>query len=26
MQEVMAKYNVPRDVPYDVLVSGNRGY
>jgi hypothetical protein len=26
MQEVMAKYSVPRDVPYDVLVSGNRGY
>lgn len=26
MQEVMAKYNVPRNVPYDVLASGNRGY
>lgn len=26
MQEVMSKYNVPRDVPYDVLASGNRGY
>jgi hypothetical protein len=26
MQEIMAKYNIPRDVPYDVLVSGNRGY
>ena len=26
MQEVMAKYNIPRDVPYDVLASGNRGY
>jgi hypothetical protein len=26
MQEIMARYNVPRDVPYDVLVSGNRGY
>jgi ubiquitin-protein ligase len=26
MQEVMARYSVPRDVPYDVLVSGNRGY
>jgi hypothetical protein len=26
MQEIMAKYNVPRNVPYDVLVSGNRGY
>jgi len=26
MQEIMAKYNIPRDVPYDVLASGNRGY
>ena len=26
MNEIMAKYNIPRDVPYDVLVSGNRGY
>ena len=26
MQDIMAKYNVPRNVPYDVLVSGNRGY
>jgi hypothetical protein len=26
MQEVMAKYNIPRNVPYDVLASGNRGY
>lgn len=26
MQEIMARYSVPRDVPYDVLVSGNRGY
>jgi hypothetical protein len=26
MQEVMAKYNIPRDVPYDALASGNRGY
>lgn len=26
MQEIMAKYNIPRDVPYDALVSGNRGY
>jgi hypothetical protein len=26
MQEIMAKYNVPRDVPYDALASGNRGY
>jgi hypothetical protein len=26
MNEIMAKYNIPRNVPYDVLVSGNRGY
>ena len=26
MQEMMAKYNIPRDVPYDALASGNRGY
>jgi hypothetical protein len=26
MQEIMARYNVPRDVPYDALASGNRGY
>jgi len=26
MQEVMARYNIPRDVPYDALASGNRGY
>jgi hypothetical protein len=26
MQEIMARYNIPRDVPYDALVSGNRGY
>jgi len=26
LQEIMAKYSIPRDVPYDVLVSGNRGY
>lgn len=26
MNEIMAKYNIPRDVPYNVLVSGNRGY
>src|SRR5262249_3162237 len=26
MQEIMARYNIPRDVPYDVLESGNRGY
>jgi len=26
MQEIMAKYNIPRGVPYDALASGNRGY
>ena len=26
MQELMSRYNIPRDVPYDVLASGNRGY
>jgi len=26
MQEIMAKYKIPRNVPYDVLASGNRGY
>ncbi|HEX6805201.1 MAG TPA: hypothetical protein VF133_16090 [Terriglobales bacterium] len=26
MEEIMAKYNIPRGVPYDVLASGNRGY
>jgi hypothetical protein len=26
MQEIMARYSIPRDVPYDVLASGNRGY
>jgi hypothetical protein len=26
MQEIMAKYNIPREVPYDALVSGARGY
>jgi hypothetical protein len=26
MDEIMAKYNIPRDVPYDALASGNRGY
>ena len=26
MQEIMARYNIPRDVPYDVLASGARGY
>lgn len=26
MQEIMARYNIPRDVPYDSLASGSRGY
>jgi hypothetical protein len=26
MQELMTKYNIPRDVPYDALASGARGY
>jgi hypothetical protein len=26
MQEIMAKYNIPREVPYSALASGNRGY
>lgn len=26
MQQIMARYNIPRDVPYDLLVSGGRGY
>jgi hypothetical protein len=26
MQEIMARYNIPRDVPYDMLASGARGY
>ncbi|MCU1270669.1 MAG: hypothetical protein JWN74_1963 [Acidobacteriaceae bacterium] len=26
MNEILARYNIPRDVPYDVLASGNRGY
>ena len=26
MQELMARYNIPRDVPYDELASANRGY
>ena len=25
-EEIMAKYNIPRGVPYDALASGNRGY
>lgn len=24
MQEIMARYNIPRDVPYDAIVSGGR--
>ena len=26
MQEIMARYNIPRDVPCDLLASGARGY
>jgi len=26
MQEIMARYNIPRDVPYDAVVSGGRAY
>ncbi len=26
MQEIMARYNIPRDVPYDVIASGGRRY
>ena len=26
MQEIMARYNIPRDVPYEALASGARGY
>src|SRR6266567_3940934 len=26
MQEIMARYNIPRDVPYDDIASGGRGY
>lgn len=26
MNEILARYNIPRDVPYDALASGNRGY
>jgi hypothetical protein len=26
MQEIMARYNIPRDVPFSALASGNRGY
>ncbi len=26
MQEIMARYNIPRDVPYDVIASGGAGY
>ena len=26
MQEIMARYRIPRDIPYDTLVSGARGY
>ena len=26
MQDLMARYNIPQDVPYDALASGGRGY
>ena len=26
MQDIMARYNIPQDVPYDRLASGGRGY
>jgi hypothetical protein len=26
MQEIMARYNIPRDVPYDNIASGGRRY
>jgi len=26
MQEIMAKYNIPRDVPYDLIASGSHSY
>lgn len=26
MQEIMARYSIPRDVPYDVIASAGRGY
>lgn len=26
LQELIAKYNIPRDVPYDALASGGKGY
>jgi len=26
MQEIMARYNIPRDVPCDVIASAGRGY
>ena len=26
MQEIMARYNIPRDVPYDAIASGGREY
>jgi hypothetical protein len=26
MQEIMARYNIPRDVPYDAIASGGRAY
>jgi hypothetical protein len=26
MQEIMTRYNISRDVPYEALASGGRGY
>jgi hypothetical protein len=26
MQEIMSRYNIPRDVPYDLIASSGRGY
>jgi hypothetical protein len=26
MQEIMARYNIPRDVPYDLIASTGRRY
>jgi hypothetical protein len=26
MQEIMARYNIPRDVPYEALASGGGAY
>jgi hypothetical protein len=26
MQEIMSRYNIPRDAPYDLIASSGRGY